>query len=151
MTERNSSYLWCSNQWNHYLRQNFDSLIAHWDSSLKDCTSLHFRELRVRDPEPTCSETIRNHLKKVGNGNGIVISYLQPRKPSIGLTSESFSILENTSSSLIPVSAVSPLTISSRSPSGRNSWSGGSNSLMVTGRPESVQQSKHQLHIWNYL
>nr|GMD63457.1 OBP33pep like protein [Ipomoea batatas] len=58
----------------------------------------------------------------------------QPRNPSMGFTSESFSILEYTSSSLIPVSAVSSFTICLRSPSGKNSWSGGSSSRIVTDK-----------------
>lgn len=48
-------------------------------------------------------------------------SNLQPRKPSMGFTSDNFSILEKTSSSVMPVSAVSSPTIWSKSPSGRNS------------------------------
>ena len=69
-------------------------------------------------------------ITQEGNSN------LHPRKPSIGFTSDSFSILEKISSSFMPVSEVSSLTICSRSPSGRNSWSGGSNNRMVTGHPE---------------
>lgn len=56
----------------------------------------------------------------------------------MGLTSDNFSILESISSSFIPVSKESWLTMSSTLPSGRNSWSGGSNRRMVTGKPEII-------------
>ncbi|KAL0905247.1 hypothetical protein M5K25_027438 [Dendrobium thyrsiflorum] len=55
------------------------------------------------------------------------VSNLHPRNPSMGFTSVRFSILEITSSSVTPVCNVNSFTMSSMLPSGRNSWSGGSN------------------------
>ena len=65
-----------------------------------------------------------------------LVIYLQPRNPNIGFTSDNFSTRASTSSSLTPVSLASSVTISSISPSGKNSWRGGSNRRIVTGRPE---------------
>lgn len=73
---------------------------------------------------------------------------LQPRKPSMGFTSDNFSILEKISSSFIPVSEVSSLTMCSRSPSGRNSWSGGSNNRIVTGRPSIARKIPSKSDLW---
>ena len=75
---------------------------------------------------------------------------LHPRKPSIGFTSDSFSILARASSWSAPVSAHNSLTMSSTFPSGRNSWSGGSSSRIVTGSPEMQKwKFKSVLHIQN--
>lgn len=73
---------------------------------------------------------------------------LQPRKPSMGLTSDNLSILAKTSSSVVPVSAASSLIMSSILPSGKNSWSGGSNSRIVTGNPES--RSRRWTSKWTF-
>jgi hypothetical protein len=69
---------------------------------------------------------------------------LHPRKPSMGFTSERFSILARASSGLAPVSAHNSLTMSSTFPSGRNSWSGGSRSRIVTEYPEMQKKNNVQ-------
>mmetsp|Transcript_6562 Transcript_6562/g.23134 ORF Transcript_6562/g.23134 Transcript_6562/m.23134 type:complete len:360 (-) Transcript_6562:999-2078(-) len=74
----------------------------------------------------------------------------QPRKPSMGFTSLSFSMRSSTSSSGAPVSAAMELTIeSSSSPSGRNSCSGGSRRRIVTGRPSIALKMPSKSARWN--
>ena len=67
--------------------------------------------------------------------SGYAMARRQPRKPNIGLISASFSIRSTTSLSSAPVLAARSATISSSSPSGRNSWRGGSRRRIVTGKP----------------
>jgi len=63
----------------------------------------------------------------------------------MGLTSDSFSMRVRTSSSSTPVASASCDTISSISPSGRNSWRGGSRRRITTGSPAN-QSPQHINH-----
>mmetsp|Transcript_16736 Transcript_16736/g.52777 ORF Transcript_16736/g.52777 Transcript_16736/m.52777 type:complete len:215 (-) Transcript_16736:2569-3213(-) len=67
--------------------------------------------------------------------SGNAMARRQPRKPSMGLTSESFSMRSSISSTLTPQVWESTSHTSSMSPSGRNSCSGGSSRRTVVGSP----------------
>ena len=43
----NPAYLRCSNKWNHYLRENLETLVIHSNSSFEDSTGLHCRQFWV--------------------------------------------------------------------------------------------------------
>mmetsp|Transcript_32478 Transcript_32478/g.51976 ORF Transcript_32478/g.51976 Transcript_32478/m.51976 type:complete len:481 (+) Transcript_32478:363-1805(+) len=81
--------------------------------------------------------------------SGYVMARRHPRKPSMGLISASFSMRSTTSFSSAPVSAESRATISSSSPSGRNSCSGGSSRRMVTGSPSMARKMPSKSPRWN--
>mmetsp|Transcript_6723 Transcript_6723/g.17218 ORF Transcript_6723/g.17218 Transcript_6723/m.17218 type:complete len:430 (-) Transcript_6723:1213-2502(-) len=80
--------------------------------------------------------------------SGYVMARRHPRNPSMGFTSASFSMRSTTSLSEAPVSAARLATISSRSPSGRNSCSGGSSRRMVTGHPPMTRKMPSKSLRW---
>mmetsp|Transcript_3411 Transcript_3411/g.21298 ORF Transcript_3411/g.21298 Transcript_3411/m.21298 type:complete len:276 (+) Transcript_3411:1451-2278(+) len=80
--------------------------------------------------------------------SGYVIPKRHPRNPSMGLTSDSFSMRSCTSSGLQPDMLAISWTTSSASPSGKNSCSGGSSSRIVTGRPSIARKIPSKSLLW---
>ncbi len=74
--------------------------------------------------------------------SGKAMASRQPRKPSIGLCSDSSRIRCRIFSSETPVAFTTSAT--SASVCGRNSWSGGSSRRIVTGSPDMIVNSSRK-------